>query len=107
MTGTEIYKNALINLGYDDDVVFKNKSVVVINQICEQVARIMGANFAPIRGLAEKIELDDKARSALVYGVAQRLALGEGDGELQQYFAREFDNSLRRLTNTADIKTVI
>lgn len=107
MTGTDIYRRAIDSLGYSDDQVFKNKAVVTINQICSQLADNTGAEFVPIRSLADKIELSDAALVSLVYGVAQRFALGEGDGELQQYFAREYDNSRARLTVVENVLTVI
>jgi hypothetical protein len=106
MTGTEIYRRALDSLGYSDDQVFKNKAVVTINQIYSQLADNTGAEFKSIRSLADKIELSDAALISLVYGVAQRFALSEGDGELQQYFAREYDNSRARLTVVDKITTV-
>ena len=106
MTGTEIYRRALDSLGYSDDQVFKNKAVTAINQIYSQLAGNTGAEFKPIRALSEEIKLSEAALISLVYGVAQRFALGEGDGELQQYFAREYDNSRARLTVADKITTI-
>ena len=98
MTGTDIYNRALASLGYKDDKVFKNKAVVVINQVYDLLfPTIEGIGYKPIKSLGDMINLPERvASSALVYGVAERLALGEGDGELQQYFALQFDRARAR-----------
>ena len=108
MTGTDIYNRALASLGYADDKVFKNKAVVVINQIYDLLfPTIEGIDYTPIKSLGDKVNLPERvASSALVYGVAERLALGEGDGELQQYFALQFDRAkarINRIDKVADV----
>lgn len=99
MTGKEIYEKALDSLGYADDQVFKNKAVTVINQIYDLLYPAAGeGEYKPIASLGDTVRLTARAASgALVYGVAERLALGESDGELQQYFARQFDRARAKL----------
>ncbi len=99
MTGKEIYEKALDSLGYTDDQVFKNRAVVVINQIYDLLYPLAGkGEYKPIASLGDTIHLTNRAASgAMVYGVAERLALGESDGELQQYFAKQFDRARARL----------
>ena len=99
MTGKEIYERALDSLGYADDQVFKNRAVVAINQIYDLLHPVAGVGaYQPIATLGDTVHLTDRAASgAMVYGVAERLALGESDGELQQYFAKQFDRARARL----------
>lgn len=103
MTGKDVYERAIASLGYTDSQVFKNRAVVVINQIYDILENLVGGvEYKPITSLGDTINLPERIVSnAMVYGVAERLALGEGDGELQQYFARVFDTAKGRI-NTID-----
>lgn len=109
MTGTEIYEKAIVSLGYSDDPVFKRRAVVCLNQIYEELFAIVGTGeFKPIKNLSESLTLPDKVSGgAAVYGLAERLALGEGDGELQQYFARQYDRAKARLNKTDRVDDVM
>lgn len=99
MTGKDVYERAITSLGYTDSQVFKNKAVVAINQIYDLLHPLAGqGEYRPLSSLGDVVNLTDRAASgALVYGVAERLALGEADGELQQYFAKQFDRARARL----------
>lgn len=109
MTGAEVYSRALTSLGYADDQIFKNKAVVVINQIYDDLyPTVEGIEYKPIRSLGDRVNLPERVLSgAMVYGVAERLALGEGDGELQQYFALQFDRAKARLNRVDKVDIVL
>lgn len=104
MTGAEIYKRAIGSLGYSDDNVFKDKAVIGINQVYDDICGcIRVLEYKPIKTLGDAINLPDKViTSVMVYGLAEKLALGEGDGELQQYFALKYDRAKMRL-NQPDV----
>lgn len=108
MTGKDIYLRAIVSLGYKDNQTFKDKAVVVINQVYEELLNSFpGCERKTIASLNETVDLPDTVCSgAMVYGVAERLALGEGDGELQQYFAMRFDRAKARLNVVDRIQDV-
>ena len=108
MTGKDVYERAIASLGYTDSQVFKNRALVVINQIYDIVENLVGGvEYKPISSLGDAINLPERiCATTMVYGTAERLALGEGDGELQQYFARMFDNSKGRINTIDSIEDV-
>lgn len=99
MTGAEVYKRAIGSLGYTDDSVFKEKAVIGINQVYDDICGCIKAlDYKPIKTLGDTVKLPDKViTGVMVYGLAEKLALGEGDGELQQYFALKYDRAKMRL----------
>lgn len=109
MTGREIYEKALDCLGYSDDQVFKNKAVTVINQVYGQLYRSSGqGEYRPIKAIGDEVALPEEILSQVfIYGVAERLALGEGDGELQQYFAARYDRARAGINRTDNIDMLI
>lgn len=109
MTANEIYNRAIASLGYTDDQVFKNKAVVVVNQVYDDLfPMIKDLEYRPIKSLADRINLPERVASGImVYGVAERFALGEGDGELQQYFARQYDKAKARLNRVDRVQIVL
>lgn len=109
MTGIEIYNRAIASLGYADDQVFKNKAVLVINQIYDLLyPAVEGIEYKPIKSLGDRVNLPERVTAgAMVYGVAERLALGEGDGELQQYFALQFDRAKARLNRVGTVDIML
>lgn len=99
MTGADVYNKALLSLGYSDSQALKNKGLVVINQVYDELFNSSYEKYTPIKSLGENINLPERIVSnAMVYGVAEKLALGEGDGELQQYFAKSYDRAKARIT---------
>lgn len=99
MTGVEVYNKALTSLGYRDSQTFKNKGLVAINQVYDDLYNAVFGEYKPIRALSNEIIIPEKIVSnAMVYGVAEKIALGEGDGELQQYFAKLYDRAKARIT---------
>ena len=99
MTGADVYNKALLSLGYSDSQALKNKSLVVINQVYDELFNSAYGEYLPIKSLGGEINLPERiTANAMVYGVAEKLALGEGDGELQQYFARSYDRAKARIT---------
>ena len=110
MTGKDVYERALQSLGYTDDQALKNKAVTVVNQVYDRLHSATGASteWKPINGLSDEINLPDRVCAVtMVYGVAERLALGEGDGELQQYFAAQFDHALARINTVDSVQDVM
>jgi hypothetical protein len=100
MKANDIYKNALNSLGYTDDSVLQKKAVTVINQVCEDLYIAAGLKeYFPISSLASDVDFPEKMMSVLTYGTAEKLALGEGDGELQQYFYQMYKKAKLKLTN--------
>ncbi len=107
MTGVEIYNRALTSLGYSDSQVLKNKGLVATNQVYDDLYHSVFGEYKPLRALSDEVALPERiVLNAMVYGVAEKLALGEGDGELQQYFAKAYDRAKARITVTEQIKDV-
>ena len=100
MVAKDIYSRALISLGYEDDQTFKDRAVVVIGQVYDELIEAFpDLERASITSLGSDINLPETVCfGAMVYGVAEKLALGSGDGELQQYFARKYDQARSKLT---------
>ncbi len=104
MTAKAVYLNALAFLGYSDNPNFKSRAIGIINNVYLDLWRIVkpSEEFEALEELANKIDLPDKViLSAMISGVAEKLALSEGDGELQQYFALDYDRNKAKL-NTED-----
>ena len=107
MTGVEVYNRAVVSLGYSDSQVLKNKCLVAINQVYDDLYCKVYGDYKPLTALNEKINLPDRSViGAMVYGVAEKLALGEGDGELQQYFAKAYDRAKAKITVADKVKDV-
>ena len=99
MTGADIYNRALLSLGYADTQTLKSKSLVAVNQVYDELYNSAYGEYKPLKALSNEINLPERiATNALVFGVAEKLALGEGDGELQQYFAKLYDRAKARIT---------
>ena len=100
MTAKEVYTIALALLGYTDNPEFQRRAIPVFNKVYFDLHRICNGakEFQPIKSLNESLDLPDKVLlSVMPSGIAEMIALGEGDGELQQYFALEFDRGKARL----------
>lgn len=106
MTGWDVYNRALASLGYKDSQVFKNKALVIINQVYDDLYISKHGKYLPLRALNEEINLPERIINAMVYGTAEKMALGEGDGELQQYFAKAYDRAKARITVADSVKDV-
>lgn len=109
MTAKDVYNNALALLGYTDNPEFQRRAVPIFNKVYFDLHTICNGaeEFAPIRSLNDKLNLPDTVLlSVMPLGIAEMLALGEGDGELQQYFARDYSvarvklNTIDRVKNT-------
>ncbi len=108
MTGADIYSRALISLGYQDDQTLKNKCLIVINQVYDDLYLAEYGEYKPLSALNDTVSLPERIASpTMVYGVAEKLALGEGDGELQQYFAKAYDRARARITVVDSVKDVL
>ena len=110
MTAKNVYTIALGLLGYTDNADFQRKAVTIINKVYFDLHRICNGtkDFEPIKSLNEALSLPDKVLlSVMPLGVAEMLALGEGDGELQQYFANDYDRGKARLNVIDTIQDVM
>lgn len=100
MTGKEVYNLALNNLGYQDNANIKGRILTIINRVYLDLHRLVygNAKFKPIDSLGDTVDLPQKIIiSAMSSGVAERIALGEGDGELQQYYALDYEKQKARI----------
>lgn len=105
MTGQDIYKKALDSLGYTDDSAIQRKALTVLTQIYDELFVASGEmEYNPPSSLGAEIKAGPKLANAYIYGVASRLALGEGDGEQQQYFAAMYEKAKARLTRITTVK---
>lgn len=109
MTAKDVYTIALGLLGYTDNPEFQRRAVPIFNKVYFDLHRIVHGTkeFQPIKSLNEAPDLPDKVLlSVMPLGIAEMIALGEGDGELQQYFARDYSaarvriNRIDRIENT-------
>lgn len=110
MTAKEIYDNALALLGYKDDSVFQNKSVSAFNKVYFELQRAINncKSFEPISALNSDIELPEKVLVGVMpLGIAEQLALSEGDGEQQQYFAVAYERAKAKLNRTEKIYDIM
>ena len=110
MTAKDVYTIALGLLGYTDNPDFQRKAVPITNKVYLDLHRICNGteDFEPIKTLNEALDLPDKAlRSVMPSGVAEMLALGEGDGELQQYFANDYDRGKAKINSIDTIQDVM
>ena len=101
-TAKEVYDTALSLLGYTDNQATQQRAVAVFNKVYYELHRaISGEEFKPISSLSEVLYLPKKL---LIYTmtlcVAEMLALGEGDGEMQQYFAAAYERAKAKLNRT-------
>ena len=106
MTAKDVYTTALALLGYTDNAEFQRRAVPIFNKVYVELFPIFneGKEFTPIRSLNESVQIPYKVLlSVMPLGVAEMLALGEGDGELQQYFARDYDRAKARLNRVEQI----
>lgn len=104
-TAKEVYDTALSMLGYSDSRVIQQRAVAVFNKVYYELHRaISGEEFEPISSLSEVLKLPKKV---LIYtmplGVAEMFALGEGDGELQQYFAAAYERAKAKLNRVDSV----
>jgi hypothetical protein len=104
-TAKSVYDTALSLLGYTDNQIFQQRAVAVFNKVYYELHRaISGEEFEPISSLSEVLKLPKKI---LIYtmplGVAEMLALGEGDGEMQQYFAAAYERAKAKLNRTEEV----
>lgn len=107
MTGQDIYKKALDSLGYTDDSAIQRKALTVLTQIYDELFDASGeTEYNPPSSLGAEIKAKPRLTNAYIYGVASRLALGEGDGELQQYFLMEYRSAKAKLTRIEKVKSI-
>lgn len=105
-TAKEIYDTALSLLGYTDDSVFQRKAVACFNKVYFELYRAItinskdeeGLKFSPITSLSGVLNLPQKVLIGVMpLGIAEQLALSQGDGEQQQYFAASYERAKAKL----------
>lgn len=110
MTAKDVYETALALLGYEDNPEFQRRAVPVTNKVYFDLYQRCsdGKDFQPIRSLSEELKLPQNvALTVMPSGVAELIALSEGDGELQQYFALDYDRARAKLAKIDHIDNVI
>ncbi len=110
ITAKDVYANVLSLLGYTDNSNFQRKAVPIFNKVYFELHRIVyGAErFVPISALQDELNLPEAVLlSVMPSGIAEMLALGEGDGEQQQYFALDYDRGKARLNREDRIYDVM
>jgi hypothetical protein len=106
-TAKSVYDTALSLLGYTDSPTTQQRAVAVFNKVYYELHRAINGNaeFQPISALSNVLKLPEKTLvSVMPLGVAEMFALGEGDGELQQYFAIAYERAKARINK---IDTVV
>lgn len=110
MKAKEIYDLAMSLLGYSENTVIQKRSVPIINKIYLEMFTVFkkpNEEFVSIKSLGDSINLpDDVLTVVMPLGVAAGIAVGEGDGELQQYFAYEYDRARKRYGQISTVKDV-
>lgn len=110
MTGNYVFISAMELLGYEQDSGITKNAITYVNKVYADLFRIAHPNkeFKAIEELTEKLDLPlDMITSAMPLGVAELIALGRGDGELQQYYALDYDRVKRRYNVIDSVKYVI
>ena len=110
MTAKEIYGIAMNQLGYSDNTVIQKRAVPIINKIFLEMSVIFNPEktFTPIKSLGDTIDLpDDVTYIVIPLGVAAGIAVGEGDGELQQFFASEYDRARKRYSKSEVVEDIV
>lgn len=109
MIGSEIYKKAMLLLGYNDIINnqslqarFEEQGAELISQIADDL------QISGIESLSSDLEINTAQREALIYGTAMLLSLVEGDSSKSRIFT-ELYNAKRAaaLKNTAEITDVM
>lgn len=96
MTGNYAFIAAMELLGYSSDADITNNALTYVNKVYAELYRIAHpkGEFKPLERLTDKLELPlDMGTMVMPLGVAELIALGRGDGELQQYFALDYDRA--------------
>lgn len=107
MTAKMVYDTALSLLGYTERPNFQRRAIAIINQVIFDLLPVLPkeTEFKPISSLSDKLPFNETIiQGVMPLSVAEKLALSEGDGELQQYFAISYDNAKKRLNTTRTIQ---
>lgn len=92
MKGSEIYKKAMLLLGYNDIIDnsslqtrFEEQGAELISQIADDL------QISGIESLSSDLEINTAQREALIYGTAMLLSLTEGDTSKNRIFAELYN----------------
>ena len=88
MSGYEIFKKAILRLGYDGALnkSFDERSLELLNQIASDL------KLPIIENLVQPLLLTPEQNEALCCGLAMLLALSEGDAEKNEIFANIYNS---------------
>lgn len=109
-TAKEIYDTALALLGYSDSSIFQRKAVASFNKVYFELYRAITNNeeFKPIKALSDTVNLPQKVLVGVFpLGYAEQFALGQGDGEQQQYFAVAYERAKAKLNRIDEVSDVL
>lgn len=103
MTGNYVFNCAMDLLGYTEDQSITRSAITYVNKVYMELHRMAypTEKFKPIELLTNEIRLPIAMVLIMPSGIAALIALGRGDGELQQYFALDYDRAKARF-NTID-----
>lgn len=109
MKAKQAYNNALLLLGYSDSANFQRKAIPIINQVLFDLSSSKeGKELKLISNMEDSLCFNNTiAESVIPLGIAEKLALSEGDGEMQQYFAVSYANAKKKLTRSYTITNVM
>ena len=110
MTGNLVFISAMELLGYADDANITKNALTYVNKVYADLHRIAHPNkeFKPLNLLIEELDLPVRMCTiAMPLGVAELIALGRGDGELQQYFALDYDRAKLKFNTIDKVQHVI
>jgi hypothetical protein len=110
MSGNDVFNSAMDLLAYSVDSGITRSALTYVNKVYADLHRIAHPNkeFKPLGQLVEDLDLPVHfVVSVAPLGVAELIALGRGDGELQQYFALDYDRAKAKLNVMDKVEHII
>jgi hypothetical protein len=110
MSGNDVFNSAMDLLAYNVDSGITRSALTYVNKVYADLYRIAHPRkeFEPLKQLIDDLDLPvNYVVSVAPLGVAELIALGRGDGELQQYFALDYDRAKARLNVIDKVEHII
>ena len=116
MTGSEMIRNALGKLGYNDSLNnvglsnrLMNRQLDILNQVyIELLVLTKAAEIKPIESINDELQLTAEViYDCMTYGVAAFIAQSEGDADNQQIFMSIYMQKKNRLNKIDVVEDVI
>lgn len=116
MTGSEMIRNALGKLGYNDSLNnmglsnrLINRQLDILNQVyIELQVLTKAAEIKPIESINDQLQLTAEVLyDCMTYGVAAFIAQSEGDADNQQIFMSIYTQKKNRLNKIDVVEDVI